>query len=109
MFVRHCKKYGMSAWAAKHFNRGQLVRVLAGEIQSRGSKHSIQIAMTKHCLDPVGQHINHSFKPSCCIEGKSIMALHDIKPGDQITFDYTKNETTIAAPFIDCDTGKWVK
>lgn len=108
MFIRHCKKYGHSAWARVYFNRGDVVHILKGTIEDKPSRHSIQVSMRKHCLDPIGIHINHSFNPSCEIEGKTVKALRDIKPGDQITFDYTKNETTIASPFIDLDTGEWV-
>lgn len=108
IFIRHCKRYGQSTWSSSHFKRGEIVHILKGTIENEPSRHSIQIAMTKHCLDPVGIHINHSFTPSCEVLGKKLVALRDIKPGDQITFDYLKNESTIASPFIDLDTGEWV-
>ena len=44
--------------------------------------------------------MNHSFNPSCYIKDDNIVALHDIEPGTELTFNYNENEVDMACPFI---------
>ena len=37
----------------------------------------------------VGWFINHSCEPNCWVSGKSIVAMRNISPGEELTFDYS--------------------
>ena len=52
----------------------------------------------------MGQYINHSFQPTCKIDGFTVRALRDVMFGEEITFDYTLNESFISSPFVCKDT-----
>jgi hypothetical protein len=39
-------------------------------------------------------YFNHSCNPNCVDVGLSIIALRDIQPGDELTFDYSQSEAT---------------
>lgn len=68
------------------------------------TRESIQV-WDYHVHDELWQYINHSFTPTCAIVWQSVIALVDILD-KEITFNYTKNESTISAPFVDMWTGK---
>ena len=46
--------------------------------------------------------MNHSFDPTTVIEEKHVRAARDIEIGEELTFDYTMTETTLAEAFT-CD------
>jgi hypothetical protein len=73
--------------------------------QDEPTRTSIQIEEGLHVEDGIGQYINHSFEPTCKIDGLTVRALKDIVFGEEITFDYTLNESFISSPFVCRDTG----
>lgn len=55
-------------------------------------------------LNTVGtdyQYVNHSCEPNMrfCTASLRFVAERDIKPGDMLTFDYTRTEFEMASPF----------
>jgi hypothetical protein len=82
------------------FKSGDIVLSLSGEVLPMPTRTSIKVAEEKHIEDSVGNFINHNCKPSCKINGIKVIALRDIKSGEEITFDYSKNEDKLANPFI---------
>ena len=89
--------------------------IVAGEVVLRlsdsvfrdsPSRTSIRIGEGRHAEHPVGIFINHSCQPSCQVVGDEIVALSDLASGDEITFDYTANEETLASPFTCLECGK---
>lgn len=67
-------------------------------------RHSIETPMG-HYLHSSGRYTNHSCNPTAIVTRHgTLVALRDLEPGDEITFDYTVSETSITAPF-DCDCG----
>tara|TARA_R100000808_G_C2084293_1_gene107027 strand:- start:413 stop:787 length:375 start_codon:yes stop_codon:yes gene_type:complete len=88
-----------------------------GKQISEPTRTSIQVSEHVHVEDFYGAFVNHSCDPSCRVSGYHIIALRDLEVGDQITFNYNKNETKLAAPFLcDCcskliegETMKWLK
>lgn len=60
----------------------------------------------RHVLHPVGRYINHSCEPTAYIDlaRQAVVALREIQPGDEITFNYLTTERRIVAPF-DCHCG----
>ena len=95
--------------STKEYTLGETVLNLEGEILSSPTKTSIEIGINKHIEDKFGKYMNHSFEPNTVIRECSVIAIKDILPGDELTFDYTENETNIAYPFVDKMTQKYVK
>jgi hypothetical protein len=87
-------------FARKLFNSGETVLYLDGLILNRPTRTSIQVSEEKHIEDKIGAFINHNCNPTCKIEGYKVVAIDDIGIDDQITFDYSKNETIMASPFV---------
>tara|TARA_Y100000310_G_C20525782_1_gene735954 strand:+ start:681 stop:1055 length:375 start_codon:yes stop_codon:yes gene_type:complete len=87
-------------FSKESFAPGDTILYLNGEVVGFPSRTSIQIGENKHIEDKIGAFVNHSCYPSCKIEGNRVVADKEISPSDEITFDYSKNETTLASPFI---------
>lgn len=60
----------------------------------------------RHVLHPIGRYINHSCEPTSYIDlaRQAVVALREIQPGEEITFDYLSTERQIVSPF-DCHCG----
>jgi len=85
--------------------------------------YTIQIGPHHHAVVPGPyRYMDHSFNPSVEVRCEHILtplggrermirliALRDIHPGDAITFDYNSTEYQISAPFVDYETGDWVR
>lgn len=91
-------EYGL--FSMKNFNVGDTVFVLDGQVVSNPTRESIHIGNNIHIHDIYGAYINHSFDPSCKIEGKFVIAIKQILIGDEITFNYNESEINMASPFI---------
>jgi len=95
---------GRGVFATATHRRGSLVVVMIGrEISHREMLR--QVAMRRirpgdplqvtestyvSLADPY-RLINHSCEPNCCIRGKQeLIALRTIRPGEEITFDYSR-------------------
>ena len=87
-------------FARTPFDKGKTVLYLDGEVIAHPTRTSIQIGDGKHIEDKVGSFINHSCHPTCKIDGHKVVALRDIAADEQITFDYSENETAMASPFV---------
>ena len=98
-----------SAIATKRIERGYL-RQIKGRILPRPCKHSIQIGINQHVLDPIGASVNHSCNPTARIIKRTVNFYFEILrpmiPGDELTFDYFKNETLPLYEGFVCDTCK---
>ena len=102
------RQMGLSTTQA--FSKGQIVHVLEGDVLNYPTRTSIEIvAGLLHIEDKMGRYINHCFDPTCFIDGRNVVALRDLAPGDEITFDYNHNESNMACPFHDADTGRHVR
>jgi hypothetical protein len=69
------------------------------EITNSPTRTSIQVAEGVHVEDKVGSYVNHACDPSCEVSGTKLVALRGLRPGDEITFDYSKSESMMASPF----------
>jgi len=65
------------------------------DIPERLWDHCLQIGYDSYVVPSVGSFgwfLNHSCEPNCAIErDREIVALRDIAPGEEITFDYSTN------------------
>ena len=89
---------------------GTVVRELSKEdIIPSPTRTSIQISENIHAEDDIGKYINHACDPTCEIQGHSVVALRNLSAGEEVTFDYSKNETYMANPFICKCCGKLIR
>lgn len=109
LFVKFSRRVmGNGVFIDSYAHRGQCIHTLTGAIKNSPCKYSVQVAANEHILDePIGVNLNHSFSPSVYIEGKNLIAAHDLKPDDEITFDYNKNEAVVVSSFDDLVTDKF--
>ena len=100
---------GCGLFSTENYNSGDLIRRLEGPIVNKPTRTSIEISEGSHIEDKYGIYMNHSFNPSCKIHHGFIVAIKDIKEGDELTFNYNENETEMTCPFTDRDTGQKVQ
>ena len=94
--------------AAVPFPPGALIRQLVGQENDTPTRTSIQVGNGRHIEDDFGSFVNHSCDPSAIIENGCLVALKQIDVGNEITFDYKKNEDILASPFLCWDCKKMI-
>lgn len=95
--------------ASKKYDSGDIIFVLSGAILSSPTRTSIELYPDLHIEDEHGKYMNHSFDPTCYIDGQKVVAMKSIYCGDELTFNYNENETNMACPFEDMKTNQLVK
>ena len=98
-------KYGLGLFASRNIKKGEIVADW-----TRGKVYEAESAMnlpskeiTDHAIQfreykwidtkGVARHVNHSCEPNCGIKGRfQIIAMRDIKKGEELTFDYEMTE-----------------
>ena len=76
-------------------------------VRKEKTRTSIRVGENKNVEDQMGMYINHSCNPSCRIDGISVVAMRNIKAGEEITFDYA-SEGELASPFTCNCCGKYI-
>ena len=95
-------------FSTEDFPENTIIHRLDGPIYETPSRTTIEIGVNKHVDDKFGIYMNHSFEPNCIIKDECIVSLKSIKIGDELTFNYNKNESKMVYPFIDTDTKLYV-
>ena len=95
-----------ATYARFAFSSGELVYRVRGEAGDQRTRESIQVAPGQHVEDAYAVCLNHSFTPNLRLDGRLFLALHDIREGDELTFNYLETESEISAPFICHETGR---
>jgi hypothetical protein len=97
--------------AARPIARGDVLFQIEGVRTRRPTRYSVQIGARLHIdLDPghsaeeimsryYWRFMNHACEPSAWIRDQEVIALHGIRPGDDVTFDYNSTEYEMAEPF----------
>lgn len=108
--------------AATHVAAGKVLLELRGVLRPSPSRYSLQLSEDVHLdvgegLPPEQQrwmYLNHSCDPNAAVdvETRTLVALRDLQPGEEITFDYDTTEWAMAEPFV-CGCGsagcrRWV-
>jgi len=88
-------------FATRDYRKGETVYYLQGLIMKKETQTSIQIGEDQHIEDGFGAFINHSFEPTCEIQGRHVIAVRPIKAGEELTFNYNVTENKVALPFVD--------
>ncbi|MEM7163810.1 MAG: SET domain-containing protein-lysine N-methyltransferase [Planctomycetota bacterium] len=89
---------------------GSLLLRLDGNVVAEPSRFSVQVGINRHIATPEGdletaldqqmwRFLNHSCAPNAVFRGLDLLAIHDIAPWEQVTFDYNTTELELATPF----------
>jgi hypothetical protein len=100
--VRACG-LGMGVFSRQTIEAGGTVISLAPAFTSTRDRHTVQIGERRHQMytgDP-DDFVNHSCNPNCRLDVEScqFVALVDIAPGQEITFNYLTSEWEMTEPF----------
>ena len=107
LYVRD-ENYWHAVYTSRSLYRGEVIYTLSSNKKLvKPTRTSIEIYRSYHVEDPLGRYINHSCTPTCMVVGLNIVAIKDIEEDEEITFDYTKNESSLAHSF-KCKTCKQV-
>ncbi len=100
---------------------GQVIFTLVGRETRSATRYSVQVGPEMHLdsddlatdaervRERYWMYLNHSCAPSAWVRGLEIVALHDIRPGEGVTFDYNGTEWEMAEPFAcQCGTARCV-
>src|SRR3989344_7054225 len=103
VILKETKTYGKGLFAKKPIKMGEIIAELDGRIYKAEkcslllkdiADHAVQFSQKKW-RDSKGfaRYINLSCNPNCGIKGKfKIMAIRNIKKGEELTFDYEMSE-----------------
>jgi SET domain-containing protein len=106
---------GLTASSVEKIEKGTIIFEATGYVEDQASKYSVQIGEHEHFIaegDLI--YCNHSFSPNCRVKicetkiAIQMIAIRDIEPGEDITFNYNTTEWELSCPFEDRDTHKWV-
>jgi hypothetical protein len=110
-------KGGHGVWAVDSISCGELIAVFGGEVVTSAELAQLtrdQVRITLQIDDDAylvttregpADWINHSCNPNAGFRGQvSLVAMRDILPGEEITFDYAMSDATPYDEF-DCQCG----
>lgn len=94
--------HGRGVFATRHINKNTVIFKMHGKLIVDPTQTSVQVGSDQHIEDAIAGLVNHSCHPTARVDRQtqSFISVRDIEPGDEITFDYTKNEDNMAVPFI---------
>jgi hypothetical protein len=102
--------------ATKHFEIGDHILRLEGDIVGSPSKYSVQLGPGRHLEVPAEvqvaqpldryrwRFLNHSCEPNAAFADRNLTAIRRIEASEQITFDYNTTEYDLSSPF-ECHCG----
>lgn len=101
--VKETEKYGKATFAKEFIQKGECIAAFDGkeyeaqsclDLPEEPADHAIQFAEHKwKDSKGIARYINHSCEPNCGIKDSfKIVALKNIEPGEEITWDYEMTE-----------------
>jgi hypothetical protein len=90
---------------------GRELLQIQGVLTETPHRCSVQVAARLHLSPPADlrpdsqpdlylwRYLNHACQPNAAVVGRGLIALRDIAAGEEVTFDYNRNEYEIAEPF----------
>jgi SET domain-containing protein len=93
--VKESPVEGKGFFAKEDMGKGEVVLQFKGlRVMNKPGIYTLQISPHKHLLiDEPWRYVNHSCDPNCGIKDKvKLVAMRDIKRGEEITFDYAMSE-----------------
>jgi hypothetical protein len=124
VYCGHTQRGDVGLFAAKAFAQGDTLfanhsdrfyepKLSFEEVSARGidvHHHCLQVGEDAYCFPTGGfdDFMNHSCEPTCGIRlddrGAAIVAIKDIIPGMELTYDYSTYNQTAAPPLL-CECG----
>ena len=107
-------KTGLGVFAMSKINKGEIIASVDGKILGWNAKwtnyqrgHAIQFARKKWRLsNGFAVKLNHSCEPNCGIKNLfDIVAMRDIKKGEELTWDYEMTEASENKWSMKCKCG----
>lgn len=109
---------GHGSFATEHIRRGERVAAFGGWVVDRATLNTLpeenrfrsiqidgELFLTSGPEADRGDYVNHSCAPNCGMYGSVIVvAMRDIEPGEELTFDYAMCDTTDYSEF-ECRCG----
>lgn len=94
--------HGLGVFTLISFLRGQVLFELTGDVLNTPTRTSVQIGVNQHIEDKLAAFMNHSCTPNAILDRATsrFIACKDIQAGEEIMFDYNKNEDLLSSPFI---------
>jgi SET domain-containing protein len=101
---------GQGVFTLRPIKAGAVIFEMKGKIVDAPTQTSVQVGEKKHIEDNLAKFLNHHCSASAMVdrEKKALVALRNLNPGDEITFDYRKNEDKMAVPFMCGCCGKLI-
>ncbi len=90
---------------------GQEILWIDGVMTTEPSRYSVQVGHDEHVVPGIDisgcdsvdhgfwRYLNHSCDPNGWLRGRELIALRDIQPNENVTFDYNSSEWDMAEPF----------
>ncbi|TAK74858.1 MAG: SET domain-containing protein [Gammaproteobacteria bacterium] len=93
--------HGLGVFTTADIKKGKVLFKLKGTILDHPTRTSVQVGKYQHIEDIIGAHVNHCCQPNTKVYKRShvFKSSRNIKKGEELTFDYSKNEASLAAPF----------
>lgn len=95
--------FGEMIRAVKPLGKGEVIFYLSGAIVDQPTKYTIQLDATHHVVTENGlwKSMNHACEPNVRIDAttREMIAIRDIAPGEELTFNYNTTEWDMASPF----------
>lgn len=98
------EEFGKGVFAKAEIKEGDIIAVFTGEKYQADFELDLPEIMRDHCIQvgereyiyakgSLAEKINHSCEPNCGLKDfTKIVAMREIKPGEQITWDYRMSE-----------------
>lgn len=114
--VRSLSSGYAGVFASARFRKGDVLLPIVGEMQSRPSRYSLQVAAQAHVAPAfngarpahgergVWYFLNHRCTPNTCVDVEAlvVVAQETIECGEELTFNYNATEWDMATPFQCC-------
>ena len=92
LYVTETGKTGKGLFTNKAIKKGNIALIMRGETKKRFYKNRHEASAEPNMMG-IGKNLNHSCDPNTGIKGRvTFIALRDIKPGEELTFDYSISE-----------------
>jgi len=94
IIVKLCKKTDVIALftTRNHYKHDTIFRLNAIKKSKKTLNDSIYIGENKYSFDTFGVFMRNSKQPTCKIIGYDVIALNNINPGTELTYDQTLHE-----------------
>jgi len=91
--VRPSQIHGLGLFASRPLRRGDLIGCYEGRETTENGDHVLWVTWEdgrEVGIDGKNElrYLNHSPKPNCEFDGTELLALRNVKPGEELTFHY---------------------